>query len=131
MAAPPTHAKGPYPRHEIEARAPAARCFAAYVLGWLEPDRGRFVVEYVDRCDGGAGGLRAALHRHDGAMPECTHFKYETFDSAAEAYERECALFHAFPSRHRAEHPRVPAGTIAVCLHPGCDAPLRPGPKGA
>lgn len=70
---------------------------------------GRFVVQHVGRSD---SDVRAQLRNKIGAEP---YFKHLCFETAKEAFEKECELFHAFQPPGNFLHPERPPGTDWKC----------------
>ncbi len=64
-------------------------------------DSGPFHITYVGRSD---TDVNASLQERVGKYKR---FKFEYYPSAEEAYQKECALYHDFPTppAHRIAHP--------------------------
>lgn len=84
----------------------------AYALGYVNSD-GTFIVERIGRSD---NDLNSRLKDHVGNYKA---FKYGHFSTLKGAFEKECHLYHDFPSKNNPNHPARPAGTSYVC--PVCD----------
>lgn len=88
----------------------AGRSAGTFAIGHLDY-KGRFVVQYVGRSD---NDLRSQLKSKIGAEP---YFKHLCFETARQAFEKECELFHAFQPPGNFLHPERPAGTDWKCPH--------------
>ncbi|MBZ5728790.1 MAG: hypothetical protein LAP87_27895 [Acidobacteriia bacterium] len=72
-------------------------------------DSGAFHISYVGRSD---TDLNQRLHEHVGKYKR---FKYEYYDSAQDAFEKECALYHDFNPPSRISHPARLKGSGWKC----------------
>jgi hypothetical protein len=70
---------------------------------------GPFTASYVGRSD---SDLNARLHDWVGKYK---YFKARYCDSAKEAFEAECELFHALSPKGNTNHPARPSGSNWVC----------------
>lgn len=94
---------------DIDA-AIVSRSAGTFAIGHLD-HKGRFVVQYVGRSD---NDLRTQLRAKIGAEP---YFKHRCFETAREAFEKECELFHAFQPPGNFLHPERPPGSDWKCPH--------------
>ena len=105
-------ATGLYGPHPLEADS--INAFAkgvgpgAYALGRVDSE-GRFLVSRVGRSD---SDLNKRLHDHEG---DYSQFKFAFYDTAKQAFERECQLYHDFDPPDNHVHPARPAGTNYSC----------------
>jgi hypothetical protein len=99
---------GPFPlvTGQIDAEI-QEKCPGAYVLGSGASDD--FRASFVGRSD---SDLNASLKEHVGAY---THFRFGYSESAREAFEYECQLYHAYSPRHSRMHPIRPRSVICRC----------------
>jgi len=79
----------------------------AYALGYV--NNNTFHVSYVGRDD---DDLNRRLKEHVGSYQ---HFKFRHYNTAKEAYEKECYLYHDFTPRDNDIHPAKPDGTNYKC----------------
>ena len=87
---------------EIPEKSPGA-----FVLG--SGSDGDFQATFVGRSD---SDLNASLKLHVGTY---THFRFGYSESAREAFEYECQLYHAYSPRNSRSHPIRPRGVICRC----------------
>ena len=73
---------------------------------------GKFKTLYVGRAD---GDLKRELQQRIG---QASRFKYQEFDNAKSAYEKQCELFHFLKPRGNTQHPQVPGTKDWKC--PDC-----------
>lgn len=84
----------------------------AYVLG--ETQNGVFTVLYVGRSDTDVAGR---LQQH---VPKpFPQFKFGYLPSPKSAFEKECHLYHDFPTTENKVHPARPSNAGWTC--PACD----------
>lgn len=101
------HLSGPYPLTEDGvAEAVTASAPGVFALGMMR--NGAFYVGYVGRAE---LDLARELDRHELAY---SHFKFNFADTAEDAFQKECELFHAFAPPANA-HPSRPRGSQAKC----------------
>ena len=81
-----------------------------YALGTCDT-AGRFAIMSVGRSD---ADIKARLREVIGAG---THFKFDSFASDREAFEKECELFHMIKPPGNFIHPGRPAGSTLRCPH--------------
>jgi len=82
-----------------------------YVLGYTKTS-GTFIVEYVGRSD---DDINDRLHDWVG---DYRQFKASYFDTAQEAFEKECAIYHDFGGNDVLDnkiHPDRPVNTSWEC----------------
>jgi hypothetical protein len=85
----------------------------AYALGYLN-DKKLFVPKYVGRSDDDING------RLKDWVGKYAYFKFEYYDSAKAAFEKECNLYHDWKSQlDNKLHPDRPEGTNWKC--PRCN----------
>lgn len=105
--------KGPYDLDDETIDDEVTKTSAgAYALGKVKNDS--FYIDYVGRSD---SDVNKRLHDHANNYPK---FKYDYFESAKAAFEKECNLWHDFSPSDNKVHPARPAGTSWTC--PRCDA---------
>ncbi len=81
-----------------------------FALGYVDAN-GRFCLSRVGRADSNlAGGLRAFIGTD-------LMFKFRLFDTAEQAFLKECELFHAFNPPNNRSHPARTPGTRWTCPH--------------
>jgi len=80
----------------------------AYALGYLN-DAGNLVVQRVGRSD---NDLSNRLHDYIG---QYRVFKFAFFNSAKDAFEKECQLYHDFMPEDNINHPDRPTATNYSC----------------
>jgi hypothetical protein len=80
----------------------------AYALGYVN-QKGIFNVVRVGRSD---DDLNTRLHKYVG---DYKSFKYGFFNTAKEAFEKECRLYHDFEPPDNKIHPDRPDGTNYCC----------------
>jgi len=107
--------KGPYLRTEIDDHVAKGKSIGVYVLGPINPNTKCQSIHYVGRSDHNDDGLNGRLHDHDGKWLCCTHFKFDYFGTAKEAFERESWIYHDFDPHHNTIHPPRPAGKKYKC----------------
>lgn len=104
---------GPYELTSNKVDAVVAdKSIGAYALGTVK--NGVFYIYYVGRSD---QDLNKRLKQHVGNYDD---FKFEYYDSAKAAFEKECHLYHDFKPRDNDIHPRRPTGSnwkCPVCEH--------------
>jgi hypothetical protein len=110
-------------RSEIDLHVPSDAAIGVFVLG-APNGRGGYWVDFVARTSAERGALRRALHAHDGAFENCTHFKFETFADEVAAFERESRIWHVFRPERNERHPAAPNGAIG-CPLPDCSLAAR------
>lgn len=81
-----------------------------YALGTCDM-AGRFAIMSVGRSD---ADIKMRLREVIGAG---THFKFDTFATDREAFEKECELFHMIKPPGNFIHPGRPAGSTLRCPH--------------
>ncbi len=107
---------GPHPlTHDSVDRAVRGTGPGAYALGHVGSND-VFYVTYVGRSD---TNLNKRLHEHIGAYKE---FKFGLYDTAKQAFEKECELYHDFNQTDNDVHPARPVGTNYRCPVLGCNA---------
>jgi hypothetical protein len=79
----------------------------AFVLG--EHTEEGFVIAFVGRAE---IDVNASLRLHVGKY---RHFLFDYTDTAQDAFERECGLFHDFHPGHNTAHPEPLAGRAWGC----------------
>jgi len=94
-------------------RVVTQRSPGAYVLGHKEPGRS-FSIGFVGRAE---GSLNVRLKQQAGATVY-TAFTFQYCDTAQQAFEAECTVFHTFAPPHNKSHPARPANGDWKC--PGC-----------
>src|SRR5271165_2864833 len=100
-----TGLKGPYALIDEEInREVSGESPGAYALDQSH-ESGPFHITYVGRSD---KNLNERLHEH---KAKYKRFKYETFATPLEAFEKECALYHDFNPPARISHPARPIGS--------------------
>lgn len=105
---------GPYSLDEPTIDAAIRKESAGnFVLG--SENKGTFEIEYVGRSD---SDLNAALKEME-EESECPKFKFSYADSAEEAFEKECHLYHDIDPHLNEGHPERPDQTHWEC--PRCD----------
>lgn len=89
-----------------------------YILGHSLTAGGGVAVRYVGRSD---KDLIHRLCQHADAG-KYSYFKAGFVDTIAEAYHRECWLFHVFGELNLDNecHPDCPDNQFMACQHPGC-----------
>lgn len=75
-----------------------------------------FIVKYVGRADEDVAD-RLKKHAGDGYYK---YFKFEYALNAKAAFERECQLYHFYPSLDNIIHPARPKNTSYACPVAGC-----------
>jgi hypothetical protein len=115
---PNTNLKGPYDlTYEEINRVVTLTSAGTYVLGYVNSD-GRFVVQYVGRSD---DDINRRLH--EWIDKGYTSFKFDYFDTAKEAFGKECIIYHDFGGPegelNNERHPERPDDTDWRC--PRCD----------
>lgn len=81
----------------------------AYALGDIN-SQNQFVVKYVGRSD---DNVNSRLKDH---VPEpYLKFKFKYYDSAKDAYYKECALYHDFSPDGNEIHPAAPSESYLSC----------------
>ena len=105
--------KGSFPlnRAQVEAHVSVVSP-GIFALGHRSADGSKFTIARVGRSD---ADVNRRLRDYIG---QYSHFKFGYSPSSAEAFERECALYHQLNPRDKA-HPLRPAGTIWRC--PKCE----------
>lgn len=100
---------GPFPLTDAGVTSAVAKKSAgAYALGYT--NNNAFHVEYVGRSD---DDLAARLQQH---VPEhYQQFKAKYFNSAQEAFFKECRLYHDFPNDNNKVHPARTKGKNWSC----------------
>jgi hypothetical protein len=63
---------------------------------------GKFKTLYVGRSD---NNLKLELQKRIGQAPR---FKYQLFDDAKSAFDKQCELFHFLRPKGNTQHPQVP-----------------------
>lgn len=87
-----------------------------YVLGYVK-ENNTFIVEYVGRSD---SSLKLRLKSWVGK--DYQSFKFRHFDTAKDAFHRECRIYHDFGESELLDnknHPQRPENTNWDC--PACD----------
>lgn len=84
-----------------------------FALGQRSADGAKFTIWRVGRSD---ADLCRHLHKYVGKY---SFFKFDYAESASEAFERECDLFHRFSPQDNRTHPTRPMGTRWRC--PRCE----------
>lgn len=82
----------------------------AYALGYTLQN-GKFRITYVGRAD---HDLNDRVKDHVGERAE---FKYAFYDTAEDAFYKECELYHVFDPVDNLIHPDSPDGTNLKCPH--------------
>ena len=109
---PSTGLRGTFPLTEIGIKDNVPQKSAgAYALGYTRDDT--FYVQYIGRSD---VDVAARLRYHIG---DYFRFKFESYSTAKEAFEKECCLYHDFKPADNDRHPARPAGKNWEC--PVCD----------
>lgn len=108
---------GPFELSSPHIDRTVSKSIGAYALGRVQGN-GTFIVEYVGRSD---TDLNSRLKSHEGSFP---HFKYGHFKNSADAFMKECQLYHDFgPGNLRNSiHPDRPKGSALKC--PRCSTLL-------
>lgn len=101
---------GPYNISEVEKYLKDG-AIGVYILS-----RGDNVAHYVGR----SGNLKARLQRHGQDNQGYIHFWYEQVNSALEAYDLECELYHKYNPSDNENHPAIPPGSTWTCPVTGC-----------
>ncbi len=78
-----------------------------YALGYS--NNGSFYIDYTGRSD---TDLNDRLHDWVESYKE---FKYDYFDSAKSAFERECTIYHDFSPKDNKIHPDRPKNSNWTC----------------
>ncbi len=94
-------------------RVVTERSPSAYALGHKDPGRS-FSIAYVGRAD---GSLNVRLKQQAG-VSGYTAFMFQYCESARQAFDAECEVFHTFAPPDNKAHPLRPAGAGWKC--PGC-----------
>ena len=106
--------KGSFPlnRAQVEAHVSIVSP-GIFALGQRSADGSKFTIARVGRSDADVNRrLRDYIGRY-------SHFKFGYSPSSADAFEKECALYHQLNPRDNKAHPLRPAGTIWRC--PMCE----------
>ena len=94
-------------------RVVTQRAPGAYALGHRGTGRG-FAIAFVGRAE---GSLNVRLKQQAGATAY-TAFMFQYCDTAQQAFETECAVFHTFAPPDNKCHPVRPVSAEWKC--PGC-----------
>ena len=84
----------------------------AYALGRTRD--GKFRIGRIGRSD---SDVNDRLHDY---IDQYSEFKFDYFNSARAAFEKECHLWHDFSPPDNAIHPDRPDGSSLKCPVPGC-----------
>jgi hypothetical protein len=106
-----TGLNGPFPlkKREIDDEI-TQKSAGVYVLDRSHDD-GPFHISYVGRSD---TDLNARLHEHG---EKYRRFKFEYHATPAEAFAKECWLYHEFNPPSTIAHPPRPLGSGWKCEH--------------
>jgi hypothetical protein len=106
--------KGSFPlsRTQVDAHVSVVSP-GIFALGHRSADGSKFTIARVGRSD---ADVNRRLRDYIG---QYSHFKFGYSPSSAEAFEKECALYHQLNPRDNKAHPPRPAGTIWRC--PKCE----------
>jgi hypothetical protein len=79
-----------------------------YACGYVN-DASVFIVSYTGRSD---SDLNGRLKQHVGKYKK---FKYGYMQTAKDAFEKECSIYHDFSPPDNQVHPARPANTSLTC----------------
>jgi len=111
-----TGLSGPYRLVDYEINQNIDRCPGTYVLGYINQEN-LFAIKYVGRSD-----IDLNKRLHDWIGENYSSFKASCFNTAKEAFNRECQIYHDFGGSERLdnkEHPDRPDNANWEC--PICD----------
>lgn len=114
MAKPMGLPHGPFPLTGAGVKNVLFTGPGAYALG-KRGDDGVFYIDYVGRAD---DDVARRIGEHVAESSPQFHFTY--CPSAEAAYEKECQLYHDFPTTKNIYHPAKPKGSNQKC--PVCSA---------
>jgi hypothetical protein len=106
-----TGLNGPFPLKAREIDLEIDRKSAGVYVLDRSHDDGPFHISYVGRSD---TDLNARLHEHG---EKYLRFKFEYHSSAADAFSKECWLYHEFNPPSTIAHPPRPLGSGWKCGH--------------
>ncbi len=100
--------RGSYPLTTADISANVTKTSpGAYALGYTKDNT--FYIDYVGRSD---ADVAKRLKDHVGKY---SRFKYEYYQSAKAAFEKECRLYHDFSPSDNKVHPDRPNGSGWAC----------------